>query len=119
MLVIDGRERTLTLSLHGNVSLADAREFTSLAWSIYGDPAAAPAACGGPETWQPTQLTWAEKRADYPLDPAATELAVSVSAVKDGADVELFDSDLILRVRRDPNDAGAVAVCWTEAFVVT
>lgn len=118
-LLIDGRERTVNLSFDGTTSLADARALISRAWSIYEDPTAALEPCNGPAKWHSRQQTWAEKRAGYPLDSAATEINVSISHDPYGTNVSLFGNDLVLTFRRDPDNQAASSVCWGEWIVIT
>lgn len=120
-LVIDGRERTISLSFDGNTSLADARELASRAWSIYQDATTAPTACSATSAnTENEHSAWIKARARYPLDPTASELEVSVTPNGNAMDVLLFSgSGLSLSFRRDPNDHSILPACWGEWVVVT
>jgi len=114
-LVIDGRVRTINLSFDGSISLADAQELTSRAWSIYEDATAAPAACSSLE-----RKDWERMRAAYPLNLSASELDASVSLEEEAREVSLFGhSGLTLSFRPDSNGQFTLPACWIEWIVVT
>lgn len=119
-LAVDGQERKIDLALNGSIPLADARDLTSRAWSIYQDATAAPKACAPSAHAKDDQNEWAKTRARYPLDATMTELYVTVHSNESDTEIDLFGlGGLSLTFRRDPNDPAVVSVCWSESIVVT